>query len=101
MLSAVTLGEGIEGSADARPEDMEQPIAYALLSILLQRIQNVKLAGSNMTGNLSENGNFWNRFSGYVISATSLLDIFEPGKIIYVNGVKQNLREYFLKLIRG
>ena len=80
MLSAVTLGEGIEDGADAYPEDIEHPIAYAMLSILCQRIKNVKLTMLNAQSNLSAKDTFWNSFSGYVMDAACLLDIFDLEK---------------------
>lgn len=121
MISAVTLGEGIEDGADAYPEDIEQPIAYAVLSTLCQRIQSVRSAVSRAQGDLSEKNTFWGRLtnaqelasirsnisaykaeiSRYSEDAIRLLGVFESGKVIYVNKAEKDIREYFLNLIRG
>ena len=121
IICAVTLGEGIEDGEDADPDDIEQPIVYAVLSTLCQRIQRIRSEVSTEQGNLSQKDTFWRRIinpqelariranisaykseiSRYSEDAIRLLGVFESGKVIYVNKAQKDIREYFLNLIRG
>lgn len=124
MLTAVTLGMDIsydgENAVDADPENIEQPIAFAVLSILCKYIALAKEAKNNTSNRLSNTDTVWGRMvkrskiqsmradienlqkliNKYSRDAVRLLDLFEEDKPIYVNGTEQKFCEYFRKQLK-
>lgn len=121
MVSAVTLGEGIADGANADPVDIEIPIAYAVLAMLCDYIQRAQAAKTNDQRTLSEKDTFWGRIirpgeleqlrkdiakideniSNFSKDAIRLLDLFDDGAVIYVNGDQRKFRSFFEKKIRA
>ena len=115
MVTAVTLGEDIENGGDADPENIEQPIAYAVLSILCKYVEQARLIKNNNNQVLEKKDTIWGRIinpkkleelrnnidvmdrviSKFSRDAIRLLELFEDDKCLYVNGVKKPLRKYF------
>ena len=120
MITAVTLGEGISEGADAEPVNIEQPIAYAVLTMLCGYVAKAKAAKQQ---NL-KNQNAKNTWLGRIIHADEiaklkaeaeemdreiakfsadahrLLDLFEEDKCLYVNGEKTPLRDFFVNSLQ-
>lgn len=115
MVTAVTLGEDVENGGDADPENIEQPIAYAVLSMLCKYVEQARLIKSNNKQILEKKDTIWRRIinpkkleelrnnievmdkviSKFSKDAIRLLELFEENKCLYVNGVKKPLRKYF------
>ncbi len=113
IITAVSLGSDIEEEGP-EPHCIEEPIAFAVLTILMKYMkelsekksqnrqvlnkernfltrwlysEEVKEAGSKLQ-NLDEVGNKW------MIDAFELLELFDSDKDIFIKGIKRNLREY-------
>ena len=115
MLAAVTLGYDIEKGADADPEDIELPIAFAVLSILRKYIIAARILKANSQAELSEKDakilKIFNKkelerlreeikkldaiIGKLSRDAIRLLDLFGENKPIYINGEKQNFCKYY------
>lgn len=119
MVTAVTLGEGIEDGEDADPENIEQPIAYAVLSMLCNYIERAKQIKDDQNQALEQNNTPFRRIINKkkleelrrqkakietIIGKLSrdairLIDLFPEDKPIYINGAKQNLRNFFTEMV--
>lgn len=116
MLSAVTLGNDIEQGGFADPVDIELPIAFAVLSILRNRIMLRQLDQAKNQKEYQQKDTFLrniftpgmlerlkkeNKKLGDEIEkmsrdAVHLLELFDPEKPIYINGEPMELRKFFL-----
>ena len=119
MIAAVTLGEDISRGGDADPINIEQPIAYAVLTMLCGYIAKTKAAKQQNIKNLNAKDTFFNRLinsdqlaklkaditqmeeniAKFSQDAHRLLDLFEADKCLYVNGVKTPMCDFFEKII--
>ncbi len=115
FVSSVTLGEGIEGRADASPQDVDKPIVYAVLSVLQKSIKDTKSRIEETERRFREKNTFWNRmFDSNILNglqqkigqdkqiaenlsrnARSMLDFFDNDCIFYEGGIRRNLRDFF------
>lgn len=120
MVTAVTLGAGIENGEDADPEDIEQPIAYAVLSMLCGYIEKAKMIKGSNDQTMKDNSTPFKKLINRkkleelrqesakieaVIGKLSrdairLMELFPEDKPIYINGMKHNLRNFFADFIR-
>ena len=115
MLAPITLGYDIATGADADPDGIEHPIAFAVLSILRRHIIIARILKSQSDDELrtkstglhrlfnasqikklrEENAELEKIIGKLCRDAVRLLDLFEEEKPIYINGEKQNFRKYF------
>ena len=114
MLSAVTLGDIENGYVD--PVGVEDPIVFAVLSILLRRVQMKKLLKQQAMNQLSDKQKklFANIFQGrkkeqlkaeiertdadiqkMIQDAGYLFEMLDIDKPVYINNQKKDLRTFF------
>jgi hypothetical protein len=115
FVTSVTLGEEIERSGRAAPEEMEKPLFYALLSIFCKDIDDAKQRISDNRRELATKDTFFNRLFHQSMldslkirihddeekikaisgNAKPMLKIFDDHSVFYVNGERTSLQEYF------
>lgn len=118
---SVTLGGKIEPGFSPRPYNIEQPIAFAVLAILLKYLNDAKSKRDANNDYINDNlgiiKGFFNsgkvnraRQNSQVLmqeidkwseDAFKLIDLFSDKKQIYVDGRAKNLKEYYKELFRG
>lgn len=118
---SVSLGGKIEPGFSPRPYNVEQPITFAVLAILLKYLNNAKSQKDANNVYIRNNSGLIKGFfnSGKVNKARQnsqvlmqaidkwsddafkLIDLFSDEKQIYVDGKKRNLKEYYKELFRA
>lgn len=118
---SVTLGGKLEPGFTPNPHNVEQPIAFAVLNILMKyllaaKIQNAQnqnyivnhsgflksIFNSGKIDKAKQNsktlGEAIDKFSG---DAYELIELFSESKVIYVDGKEKNLRDYYKEAFRA
>ncbi len=115
LLMSVSLGYFTETGFEPRPFCVEQPIAFAVLTILLKYIAALKMEKDKNNKLISEHSGIISSLvnSGKVNKAREnvkelgeavdkwakdafgLIDLFSDKKTIYVGGIEKKLREYY------
>ena len=117
---SVTLGGKLEPGFIPNPHNIEQPIAFAVLAILMKylllaKIQNAEnqsyivnhsgflksILNSGKIDKAKQNsktlGEVIDKISG---DAYKLIELFSDSKVIYVDGKEKNLRDYYKEAFR-
>lgn len=103
---AVSLGGPIEKGFEPDPYCVEQPIVFALLTILLNQLEKARVAikaredyiKSHIFGRIVANNNIESlkmHMADTVYYCRELIDTFHVNKIIYSGGNEMNCRDYF------
>ncbi|SFR92142.1 hypothetical protein [Anaeromicropila populeti] len=115
MVSSVSFGEGIDHGAAPDPYCIEQPIAFAVLVILLKYLKALKISRTDNKEFVNKSrdiiSRWWNsakisaaennikELAGvsdkWSEDAYKLLELFPDKKKIYINGKEEKFKPYF------
>ena len=115
MMAAVTLLGNGDPYGSAEPEDVELPVAFAVLSALHRHYSAFRKTKGQKEKQLQAHDTAWNRFffpeklaeereeiaeleknlQQLRKDAGHLISLFDPSKPIYINGMKQNLQMFY------
>lgn len=118
---SVSLGGKIEPGTPLRPYNVEQPIAFAVLAILLKYLNKARSQKDANNAYISNNSGlikgFFNsekvnrarqnsqalmqEIDKWSEDAFKLIDLFSEKKRIYVDGRERKLKEYYKELFRA
>ena len=111
LQMSVSLGGPIEEGFMPEPFCVEQPIAFAVLTILLKYIEEIQKVRKELLQFISKHNGIFDRkkveearekiknleaaLDKWSKDAFTLIDIFSDKKTIYVGGIEKNLKDYY------
>ena len=94
----MTLGEGVDKGGKIAPKNIEQPIAYMALNTFL--IEKLKLEDPNNPLPQDLRKEYSARAEKAGIHTLNLINAFPQSKMMYVNGVKTSLHEFYAERLK-
>lgn len=120
IVTSVSLGENIAVDGPD-PFHVEEPIAFAVLTILLKYMTQLNGEKSRASEVIDQDRRWFKKWldkeevesarktlddlnalgNRWIEDAYKLLDLFHPGKVVYAYGRKQQFHEFIRKLFQG